>query len=94
MFILVVPNYSELVQFFESKRNNTEGLVQNVVQEDLSLRPHLNTALRSEIIYFTTQVTDDEFDCETSNGDREFDLLRKRRSESVILFCALVVLEQ
>lgn len=56
LFILVVPNYSELVQFFESKRNNTEGLVQNVVQEDLSLRPHLNTALRSEIIFFTTQV--------------------------------------
>jgi hypothetical protein len=54
--ILLAPNWSEMKSFLDA-RNGTDGLVQNVVEEDLSLRPHLNTALRAEIIFFTTQVT-------------------------------------
>ena len=34
-----------------------DGLVQEVVEEDLSLRPHLNSVLRAEIIFFTAQVS-------------------------------------
>lgn len=54
--ILLSPNWAEMKTFLEAS-SGTDGLVQNVVEEDLSLRPHLNTALRAEIIFFTTQVT-------------------------------------
>jgi hypothetical protein len=58
--ILLSPNWNEMKSFLEATSSKsgsmTDGLVQNVVEEDLSLRPHLNTALRAEIIFFTTQV--------------------------------------
>lgn len=53
--ILLTPNWTEMKTFLEAS-SGTDGLVQNVVAEDLSLRPHLNTILRAEIIFFTTQV--------------------------------------
>jgi hypothetical protein len=56
-FILLTPNWVEMKAFLDSKSGNAaDGLVQDVVEEDLSLRPHLNSVLRAEIIYFTTQV--------------------------------------
>jgi hypothetical protein len=57
--ILLSPNWNEMKTFLNVTKINesqNDGLVQNVVEEDLSLRPHLNTALRAEIIFFTTQV--------------------------------------
>lgn len=38
--------------FFTSRENK---LIADVVKERLALQPHLNTALRAEILYFTTQ---------------------------------------
>jgi hypothetical protein len=56
MFILLIPNWVEMKTFLDSTGKTTDGLVQDVVEEDLSLRPHLNSVLRAEIIFFTTQV--------------------------------------
>mmetsp|Transcript_24984 Transcript_24984/g.36876 ORF Transcript_24984/g.36876 Transcript_24984/m.36876 type:complete len:952 (-) Transcript_24984:91-2946(-) len=54
--ILLSPNWTEMKAFLDAKTVNVaDGLVQNVVEEDLSLRPHLNSVLRAEIIFFTTQ---------------------------------------
>ena len=59
LFILLAPNWAEMKAFLEASggRGARDGLVQDVVEEDLSLRPHLNTILRAEIIFFTTQVS-------------------------------------
>lgn len=53
--ILLTPNWTEVKAFLDSSAGR-DGLFQDVVEEDLSLRPHLNTILRAEIIFFTTQV--------------------------------------
>ena len=58
LVILVLPNWDELKTFLVAYYSNdsSDGLVLKVAQEDMSLRPHLNIALRAEIIFFTTQV--------------------------------------
>lgn len=57
LLTIIYSNYSELSLsdlnpfLFETSKN----LVANVAQERLLLQPHLNTSLRAEILYFTTQ---------------------------------------
>lgn len=55
--IILSCNYSEMTienlnPFFTSKEDK---LIADVVKERLALQPHLNSALRAEILYFTTQ---------------------------------------
>lgn len=80
-FILLSPNWTEMKSFLDATRTSggTDGLVQNVVEEDLSLRPHLNTALRAEIIFFTTQVSRPIFASDLICMCRVFDLLLVKR---------------
>lgn len=58
--ILLAPSWGEIQIFLNARKGleegTSDGVVQTMVQEDLSLRPHLNSALRAEIIYFTTMV--------------------------------------
>ena len=54
--ILYVVNKEEVRAFFQAK-DSSKGFVANVVLEDLSLKPHLNSALRAEILYYTTLVS-------------------------------------
>lgn len=58
LIIILYSNLSELtweqVNPFRFSFNKPD-LVANVAQERLLLQPHLNTALRAEILYFTTQ---------------------------------------
>jgi hypothetical protein len=46
-----------LKAYFQVKGRENKGLVAAAVLEDLSLKPHLNSALRAEIVYFTTLVS-------------------------------------
>jgi hypothetical protein len=55
--ILYMPNKDELKAYFQVKGRENKGLVAAAVLEDLSLKPHLNSALRAEIVYFTTLVS-------------------------------------
>lgn len=55
--ILYIPNRGELKAFFHIKEDKKNGFVANAVLEDLSLKPHLNFALRAEILYYTTLVS-------------------------------------
>lgn len=54
-FILFIPNREELRAYFLA-RGGSRGLVAEAVLEELSLKPHLNSALRAEILYLTTLV--------------------------------------
>ena len=57
LLIIVYSNYTELtwedMNPFRLRANESE--VANVAKERLLLQPHLNSALRAEILYFTTQ---------------------------------------
>lgn len=52
-FILYIPNSEELKIYFQA-RGKSNGLVANAVLEDLGMKPHLNSALRAEVLFFTT----------------------------------------
>eukprot|EP00981_Chlorochromonas_danica_P001610 scaffold344_cov178-Ochromonas_danica.AAC.19 len=58
LIIILYSNYNELtwaeVNPFRRALHKAD-LVEHVAQERLLLQPHLNTALRAEILYFTTQ---------------------------------------
>ncbi len=68
LFIILIPNWAELRIFFghevdafdgHERVNNDkrkDGIFTKVAKEDLSLRPHLNSVLRAEILFYTTQV--------------------------------------
>jgi hypothetical protein len=49
----LLPNYHEIKQSYQA--TSSEQLVETIVKEETSQKPHLNTALRAEILYFTTQ---------------------------------------
>ncbi len=57
--VILYSNWSELtwrqMNPFRFKDAESSSLVENVANEGLLLQPHLNTALRAEILYFTTQ---------------------------------------
>ena len=52
----MLPNYSEIRKSLYATIVASDTLVQNIVKEEATQKPHLNTALRAEILYFTTQV--------------------------------------
>jgi hypothetical protein len=49
---LLLPNYQEIKESYQA---SSSELVETIVKEETSQKPHLNTALRAEILYFTTQ---------------------------------------
>ena len=59
--VILYTNKSEksLAWMLPVKRHHQDqmGIVENVLAEGLTLKPHLNTALRAEILFFTTQGT-------------------------------------
>ena len=58
LIILLLPNYTELKDFLWASSNaESDKLAEKIVQEEANQNPHLNIALRAEIIYFTTQVS-------------------------------------
>lgn len=56
--MILFTNWSDVtwntISPFQGRQQHL-NLVENAVKEGLLLKPHLNTALRSEILYFTTQ---------------------------------------
>jgi len=57
LIVILYTNRSELTwrNFMSEGNKNQKDLVENVVEEGLLLKPHLNSALRAEILFFTTQ---------------------------------------
>jgi hypothetical protein len=59
MGVILYSNYQELtwelLNPFRLRLQPQEGMKEDVAMEKLLLQPHLNTALRAEILYFTTQ---------------------------------------
>ena len=55
-FILYYPNRDELRAYFQAKGKGS-GFVTDAIIEGLSLNPHLNSALRAEVLFFTTLVS-------------------------------------
>ena len=55
--VILYTNKSEITWtlIVPVKRRNQKTIAENVVTEGLTLKPHLNTALRAEILFFTTQ---------------------------------------
>lgn len=55
--VILYTNKSEITwtSILPFKQRNQKTMVENVVAEGLTLKPHLNTALRAEILFFTTQ---------------------------------------
>jgi hypothetical protein len=56
LIILMLPNYAEIRDSVYATIIASDRLVENIVKEEATQNPHLNTALRAEILYFTTQV--------------------------------------
>jgi hypothetical protein len=56
LIILLLPNYTELKSILvASTTAESTQLAENIVKEESNQNPHLNIALRAEILYFTTQ---------------------------------------
>lgn len=54
--MILGPNWKDLTwSNLLLKSSNQDGDFDTTVQENLLLKPHLNSALRAEILYFTTQ---------------------------------------
>ncbi len=56
LIILLLPNFAEIRSSLYSSIATSDKLVENIVKEETNQNPHLNTALRAEILFFTTQV--------------------------------------
>ena len=57
LVILLLPNYTELKAMLSASTAASDKLAEKIVKEEANQNPHLNIALRAEILYFTTQVS-------------------------------------
>lgn len=55
LIILLLPNYHELKTMLSASAAVSDKLAEKIVLEEANQSPHLNVALRAEILYFTTQ---------------------------------------
>ena len=53
--VIMYCNWADIKNEYYQKTTERATIVQDVAQENLSLYPHLNTALRAEILYFVTR---------------------------------------